>query len=126
MALSRSPRESVSSALRETAVHDTLLVLAVLATGFLGLPMVTGFDRLRWHPLPPPTSVLAALGLLLIGSRWTIKTLALRATAFVVAVVRIQREHVVVVDMVDVVDASSSDLSDLKAYASRPIPSLRA
>jgi hypothetical protein len=83
MALSRSPRASVSSALRETAVHDTRLVLAVLATEFLGRPMVTGFDRLRWHPLPPP-------------------------------------------NVVHEVDAGSSETSDLNAYASRPIPNLRA
>jgi protein-S-isoprenylcysteine O-methyltransferase Ste14 len=79
------------------ALSDKLLVLAVLATGFVGLPMVAGFERFRWQPLPPPTSALATLGLLLFASGWTIKTLALRANAFAVTVVRVQREreHVV-------------------------------
>jgi protein-S-isoprenylcysteine O-methyltransferase Ste14 len=47
--------------------------------------------------MSPPTSALAALGLLLFASGWTLKTLALRANAFAVTEVRVQREreHVV-------------------------------
>jgi protein-S-isoprenylcysteine O-methyltransferase Ste14 len=81
------------------ALTDKLLVLAVLASGFVGLPIVAGLDRFRWQSLPAPNSILAALGLLLFASGWTIKTLALRANAFAVTTVRIQRErHHVVVD----------------------------
>src|SRR4051812_22364499 len=59
------------------ALPDKLLVLAVLGTGFVGLPMVVGFDRFRWQTLSLSSSALAALGLLLFASGWIIKTLAL-------------------------------------------------
>jgi protein-S-isoprenylcysteine O-methyltransferase Ste14 len=72
---------------------DKLLVLGVLATGFVGLPLIAGIDQFRWQLLPPPSPVLAALGLILYGSGWTIKSVALRANAFAVAVVRVQRER---------------------------------
>jgi hypothetical protein len=54
-------------------------------------------------------------------SGWTIMTLAPRANAFAVAVVRIprEREHAVV-------DAGISTISDLSSCASRPIRGLRA
>lgn len=80
------------------ALADKLLLLAVLATGFVGLPIVAGLDRFRWHALTPPATVVAAVGLLLFASGWILKTLALRANAFAVTVVRVQREreHVVV------------------------------
>ena len=78
---------------RGQALTDKVLVVAVLAAGFVGLPLVAGFDRFRWHTLPLPSSVLAALGLLVFGAGWITKTLALRANAFAVAVVRIQRER---------------------------------
>jgi hypothetical protein len=46
---------------RDQRVSDRILVLAVLATGFLGVPAVAGFDRFHWHLLPePPTGVTAA------------------------------------------------------------------
>ena len=34
---------------------DRLLLLGVLATGFLGLPIIAGLDRFRWHALPQPS-----------------------------------------------------------------------
>jgi protein-S-isoprenylcysteine O-methyltransferase Ste14 len=77
---------------------DKVLVLTVLATGFVGLPIIAGLDRFRWQTLSPPSSLLAVLGLLAFASGWTIKSLALWANAFAVSAVRIQREreHVVV------------------------------
>lgn len=76
---------------------DRVLVLAVLATGFLGIPAVAGLDAFRWHLLPRPVPVVAGLGLLLFALGWTLKSLALRANAFAVTVVRVQRERTHVV-----------------------------
>jgi protein-S-isoprenylcysteine O-methyltransferase Ste14 len=93
--------ERAESPIRDgQAPHDRMLVLAVLATGFVGLPVLAGIDRFHWQLLSRPTSVLAALGLVLFAVGWAIKSLALRANAFAVTVVRIQheREHVVVDD----------------------------
>ena len=72
---------------------DRLLLLAVLATGFLGLPAVAGLDAFRWHALPRPAAWLAGLGLVLFALGWGLKGLALRANAFATAVVRLQRER---------------------------------
>ena len=72
---------------------DRVLVLGVLATGFLGLPVVAGLDAVRWRVLPPPAPLVAGLGLLLFALGWSLKSLALRANAFAVAVVRLQRER---------------------------------
>lgn len=72
---------------------DRLLLLAVLATGFLGLPVVAGLDAFRWHVLARPTPLLAALGLVLFALGWSLKSLALRANAFAAAVVRLQSER---------------------------------
>jgi len=72
---------------------DKLLMLAVLSTGFVGLPTIAGLERFQWPLLPAPTAALSVLGLLLFGSGWTLKSLALRANAFAVAAVRIQRER---------------------------------
>ena len=78
--------------------RDRALVLIVLASGFVGLPIVSGLDRFWWPQLAPPPTILSALGLGLFASGWVLKNLALRANAFAVAAVRIQheREHVVV------------------------------
>lgn len=76
---------------------DRVLVLAVLATGFLGIPAVAGLDAFRWHLLPRPVPPVAGLGLLLFALGWTLKSLALRANAFAVTVVRVQRERTHVV-----------------------------
>ena len=72
---------------------DRVLLLGVLATGFLGLPAVAGLDAVRWRVLPPPGGLVAGLGLLLFALGWSLKSLALRANAFAVAVVRLQRER---------------------------------
>lgn len=77
---------------------DRLLLLAVLATGFLGLPIVAGLDVFRWHLLPRPTLLLSSIGLVLFAFGWGLKQVALRANAFATTVVRLQtdRAHVVV------------------------------
>jgi protein-S-isoprenylcysteine O-methyltransferase Ste14 len=77
---------------------DRFLVLAVLATGVVGLPIIAGLDRFHWQALSPPSSALAAFGLVMFAAGWTIKSLALWANAFAVSTIRIQpdREHAVV------------------------------
>ncbi|GLC25902.1 methyltransferase family protein [Roseisolibacter agri] len=72
---------------------DRLLVLAVLATGFVGLPVVAALDAFRWHLLPFPEPAVSALGLALFVLGWTMKSAALHANAYAVAVVRVQRER---------------------------------
>ena len=72
---------------------DRFLLLAVLATGFLGLPLIAGLDVFRWHLLPRPAPLVANLGLVLFALGWGIKALALRANAFATTVVRLQRER---------------------------------
>lgn len=72
---------------------DRLLLLAVLATGFLGLPIVAGLDAAHWHALPRPGPLLGGTGLLLFALGWGVKGLALRANAFATAVVRLQHER---------------------------------
>jgi protein-S-isoprenylcysteine O-methyltransferase Ste14 len=78
---------------RDQPRADRVLLLGVLATGFLGLPVVAGLDAVRWRVLPPPAPLVAGLGLLLFALGWSLKSLALRANAFAVAVVRLQRER---------------------------------
>jgi protein-S-isoprenylcysteine O-methyltransferase Ste14 len=77
---------------------DKLLLLAVLATGFMGLPVIAGFDVFRWHVLPRPAPLLANLGLVLFTLGWGIKAFALRTNAFATAALRVQheRQHAVV------------------------------
>jgi protein-S-isoprenylcysteine O-methyltransferase Ste14 len=72
---------------------DRLLLMAVLSTGFLGLPVVAALDVFRWHALPRPAPLLAGVGLALFTLGWGLKSLALRANAFATAVVRLQRER---------------------------------
>jgi protein-S-isoprenylcysteine O-methyltransferase Ste14 len=72
---------------------DKLLLLAVLATGFMGLPVIAGLDVFRWQVLSRPGPLLADLGLLLFTLGWGIKALALRANAFATPVVRLQSER---------------------------------
>jgi protein-S-isoprenylcysteine O-methyltransferase Ste14 len=78
---------------REQSLADRALLLGVLATGFLGLPVIAGLDAFRWHVFPPPAPLVANLGLALFLVGWSLKGLALRANAFAVAVVRVQRER---------------------------------
>jgi protein-S-isoprenylcysteine O-methyltransferase Ste14 len=72
---------------------DRLLLFAVLATGFLGLPAVAGLDAFRWRLLPAPPPPVAAAGLVLFALGWGLKSVALRANAFAAAVVRLQGER---------------------------------
>lgn len=72
---------------------DRVLVLGVLGTGFLGLPLIAGLDRFQWQLLPQPAPLVAGTGLLLFALGWTLKSLALRANAFAVTVVRLQRDR---------------------------------
>jgi protein-S-isoprenylcysteine O-methyltransferase Ste14 len=76
---------------------DRILLLGVLATGFLGLPLIAGLDVFRWHVFARPAPALSALGLALFAIGWSIKSLALRANAFAVSVVRLQSERAHVV-----------------------------
>ena len=76
---------------------DRVLVLGVLATGFLGIPAVAGLEAFRWRVLPEPAPWVAGCGLLLFALGWALKSLALWANAFAVAVVRLQRERAHVV-----------------------------
>jgi protein-S-isoprenylcysteine O-methyltransferase Ste14 len=78
---------------KEQSLADRLLLLGVLATGFLGLPVIAGFDAFRWHALARPAPAVAGLGLVVFALGWSIKSLALRANAFAVAVVRLQSER---------------------------------
>jgi protein-S-isoprenylcysteine O-methyltransferase Ste14 len=78
---------------KEQLLADRLLVLGVLATGFLGLAIVAGLDAFRWRVLPRPVPVVAGLGLVLFAGGWSIKSLALRANAFAVPVIRLQSER---------------------------------
>lgn len=83
---------------RDQSWTDRLLLIAVLLTGFLGLPAIAALDAFRWHLLPSPAPLLGGLGLVLFTLGWRLKSLALRANAFATPVVRLQREgaHVVV------------------------------
>lgn len=72
---------------------DKLLLLAVITTGFVGLPVIAGLDVFRWHVLPRPAPPLASLGLVLFTLGWGIKALALRANAFATTVLRLQRDR---------------------------------
>lgn len=78
---------------RDQPLADRLLLLGVLATGFLGLAVVAGLEVFRWRLLPRPAPLVAGLGLMLFALGWSIKSLALRANAFAVAVVRLQSER---------------------------------
>jgi protein-S-isoprenylcysteine O-methyltransferase Ste14 len=77
----------------QQGLADRTLLLGVLATGFLGLPVIAAFDVFRWHGLTAPGHGLAIAGLGLFVAGWSIKSLALRANAFAVTVVRLQKER---------------------------------
>jgi protein-S-isoprenylcysteine O-methyltransferase Ste14 len=72
---------------------DRLLLFAVLATGFVGLPVLAALDVFRFHLMTRPAPLLSAAGLALFAFGWTLKNLALRANAFATAVVRVQHER---------------------------------
>ena len=77
---------------------DRLILLAFMATAFVGVPAVAALDVFRWHVLPSPPLVLAGAGLVLFVLGWTIIAVALRENPFAVTVVRLQseRQHTVV------------------------------
>lgn len=77
----------------DQAWTDRLLLIAVLSTGMLGLPIIAALDTYRWHAFPQPAPLLRGLGLVLFALGWSLKNLALRANAFAVSVVRLQRER---------------------------------
>ena len=72
---------------------DRVLLLAVLGTGFLGLPLLAGLDVVRWHVLPRPAPLLSAFGLGLFALGWILKQCALYANAFATTVLRLQPER---------------------------------
>ena len=80
---------------QDQSLADRALLLGILATGYLGLPIIAGLDAFRWHVLVAPGSFVAAFGLALFVIGWSVKSAALRANAFAVAVVRVQRAHTV-------------------------------
>jgi protein-S-isoprenylcysteine O-methyltransferase Ste14 len=77
----------------EQRAVDRFLVLGVLATGFLGLPLVAGLDAFHWHALPRPSEPARIIGLVFFGLGWVLKNVALWSNAFAVTVVRVQRER---------------------------------
>ena len=77
---------------------DRVLVLAVLATGFLGLPAIAALDVFRWHLFARPVPLLSDAGLGLFAIGWILKQCALRDNAFATVALRVQHErsHLVV------------------------------
>lgn len=77
---------------------DRLILLAFMATAFMGVPAVATLDVWHWHVLPSPPFALAIAGLVLFALGWTIIAVALRENPFAVTVVRVQneRQHTVV------------------------------
>jgi protein-S-isoprenylcysteine O-methyltransferase Ste14 len=72
---------------------DRILLVAVLATGFVALPIIAGLDVFRWNVLSLPGQLLSTTGLVMFALGWSLKSLALRANAFATAVVRLQSER---------------------------------
>ena len=77
---------------------DRLILLAFMATAFVGVPAIAALDAFHWHMLPSPPLALAAVGLGLFAVGWVIIAAALRENPFAVTVVRLQheRQHTVV------------------------------
>jgi protein-S-isoprenylcysteine O-methyltransferase Ste14 len=78
---------------RDQPRTDRMLLLAVIATGFVALPAIAALDVFHWHLLPRPAPLIADLGLVLFTLGWALQALALRANAFATSVVRLQRER---------------------------------
>ena len=83
---------------REQPWADRIVLLAFMATAFIGVPMIATLDVFQWRLLPDPPQFLAIVGLVLFALGWVIKALALRENAFAVTVIRLQgeRQHKVV------------------------------
>ena len=50
---------------------DRLILLAFMATAFVGVPAVAALDAFHWHMLPSPPLVLASVGLGVFAFGWT-------------------------------------------------------
>jgi protein-S-isoprenylcysteine O-methyltransferase Ste14 len=84
---------------RDQPWPDRLILLAFMATAFMGVPAVAALDVFHWHVTPTPPLWLASVGLALFALGWIVIGLALRANAFAVTVIRLQNErHHTVVD----------------------------
>ena len=87
-------RERAGSPLHhDQPLIDRVLLLTVLATGFIGVPIVAGLDVYRFHLMSPPGEALSTIGIVLFTLGWCLKSLALRANAFAAAAVRVQSER---------------------------------
>ena len=75
------------------SLPDRVLVLGVLATGFVGVPLLAGLDVWHLHLLASPPPPVAWAGLLAFALGWVLKNIALRANAFAVTEVRLQPER---------------------------------
>ena len=77
---------------------DRIVLLAFMATAFIGVPLIATLDVFQWRLLPSPPQFLAIVGLVVFALGWVIKALALRENAFAVTVIRLQgeRQHKVV------------------------------
>jgi protein-S-isoprenylcysteine O-methyltransferase Ste14 len=77
---------------------DRLILLAFMATAFVGVPAVAALDVFHWQVLPSPPLVLVRGGLILFVLGWTIIAVALGKNPFAATVVRLQpeRQHAVV------------------------------
>lgn len=75
------------------SLSDRVLVLGVLATGFVGVPLLASLDVWHWQLLDPPPRLLAGAGLLAFVIGWVLKNVALHANAFAVTEVRLQPER---------------------------------
>jgi protein-S-isoprenylcysteine O-methyltransferase Ste14 len=87
-------RERVSLPMHAAqSLTDRALVLGVLATGFVGIPLLAGLDVWHWQVFVTPPRLVAGAGLLAFALGWALKNVALRANAFAVAEVRLQPER---------------------------------
>jgi protein-S-isoprenylcysteine O-methyltransferase Ste14 len=77
---------------KEQPFSDKVLLLSFMAT-FAGLIAFIPFDRFRLQLLPRPGAAVSGAGLLLFAAGWAGVSLALRANAFAVTVVRHQPER---------------------------------
>jgi len=72
---------------------DKLLVVCILATGFLGLPMLAAADVFHLHAVPKPPSIVANAGIALFAMGWVLKSLVLLSNPFATSAVRLQSER---------------------------------
>ena len=77
----------------DQAQSDKLLVVCILATGFLGVPMLAAADVFHLHALPQPPSIVADAGIALFTLGWVLKSLVLLSNPFATSAVRLQSER---------------------------------